>query len=241
MYFDEYGNRSNPTIVLLHCAGVLDTFHFMYHLSSDYHLVVPHILGTGKEVHKNFNFNESVHGIVEIVEKLEKQKVYVIGHSLGANLALALVSNHKELFEKAIISSPMITDSKLVIKAFTIYITVMYPLLKTQWISKSFIKLLKLKGESKEKFIKYWPNVSLKTWQNYFTDGYSLQNLDHVKIPILLMRGTKEPKVIKTSVEAIKSKKNDCLVKVIENGNHGHPVLKAENFIVETLNFLEAT
>lgn len=26
LYYDEYGNRDNPTILLLHGAGVLDTF-----------------------------------------------------------------------------------------------------------------------------------------------------------------------------------------------------------------------
>ena len=30
LVFDEYGNRENPTLLLLHGAGVLDTFSAQY-------------------------------------------------------------------------------------------------------------------------------------------------------------------------------------------------------------------
>ena len=39
IYYDEYGNRDNPTILMLHGAGDLDTFIQQYCFSDKYHLV----------------------------------------------------------------------------------------------------------------------------------------------------------------------------------------------------------
>ena len=47
LYYDEYGNKENPTILLLHGAGALDTFCRQYCFSDKYHLVVPHLAGAG--------------------------------------------------------------------------------------------------------------------------------------------------------------------------------------------------
>lgn len=48
IYYDEYGNRNHPTILMLHGAGALDTFSRQYCFSDKYHLVVPHLPGAGK-------------------------------------------------------------------------------------------------------------------------------------------------------------------------------------------------
>lgn len=45
--YDEYGSKGNPTILLLHGAGALDTFCRQYCFSDKYHLVVPHLAGAG--------------------------------------------------------------------------------------------------------------------------------------------------------------------------------------------------
>lgn len=46
IYYDEYGNRENPTILLLHGAGkALDTFCRQYCFSVKYHPVVSHLAG----------------------------------------------------------------------------------------------------------------------------------------------------------------------------------------------------
>lgn len=40
IHFDEYGNRDNPTILLLHGAAALDTFCGQYGFAEEYHLIV---------------------------------------------------------------------------------------------------------------------------------------------------------------------------------------------------------
>lgn len=48
IYYDEYGNRDNPTTLMLHGAGTLDTFSHQYCFSDQYHFIVPHLPGDGK-------------------------------------------------------------------------------------------------------------------------------------------------------------------------------------------------
>ena len=55
IYFDEYGERKNPTILLLHGAAALDTFCNQYCFSMQYHLVVPHLHGAGKSADKVYD------------------------------------------------------------------------------------------------------------------------------------------------------------------------------------------
>jgi len=56
VHFDEYGNISNPTIVLLHCAAIVDVFFYQLSLSDRYHMIVPHLYGRGKEVSEDYDF-----------------------------------------------------------------------------------------------------------------------------------------------------------------------------------------
>ena len=240
MYFDEYGDRNNKTIVLLHCAGVLDMFAFMYHLSSEYHIVVPHLLGTGKEVHRDYSFKDSVSGIVDIINSLGKEKVYLVGHSLGANLSFELIANHEELFEKIIISSPMLTTSKVFDKVMAAYMTIAYPLLKSKIMFKAFVKLLKLNKQQTEAFRAYWGRMSAKTWRSYFMDGIKVKEYNtHKKfqIPLMLIYGDKEMRVIKNTVEEIGHLAQDHMVKSIKGQGHGHPAKRPDEFIGNMLNF----
>lgn len=240
MFYNEYGDRENETIVLLHCAGILDMFEFMYDLSQKYHLVVPHILGTGNEVDRPYSLNGSVDGIIEIIEGLGKDKVYVVGHSLGGILAFSLLAQREDLIKKAIISSPMLSVSKLTLPFMTAYIRIMYPLLRSKTMGKIFVNFINLSKEKERIFLAYWSKVTLKTWVAYFSDGLDIKDFCHfgmVKTPILLMSGKKELKLIKKSIQSIRDLKSDCRVLEIEKMGHDHPVKAGEGFRKTLLDF----
>ena len=59
MYFEEFGNKEKEILVLLHTSfnpyiydSLIDLF------KDDYRIIVPHLLGFGKEVDKIFTFEE---------------------------------------------------------------------------------------------------------------------------------------------------------------------------------------
>ncbi len=49
IYFDEYGNNENHTLLMLHGAGAVHTFAQQYSFQDKYHLIVPHIYGNGRK------------------------------------------------------------------------------------------------------------------------------------------------------------------------------------------------
>ena len=84
--FDEYGNRNNPTILLLHGAGALDTFTRQYCFANKYHLVVPHLPGAGENAHIPYLPAETISLLHELIKSLHKENIGVVGHSLGAQI-----------------------------------------------------------------------------------------------------------------------------------------------------------
>ena len=97
MYYEEYGSRNNPTIVFLHGANLVQSFFKQYCFSDRYNLIVPHITGYGKEAGTVYTTEKAMSDITELIKSLDR-KVMLIGFSLGAQLAVKLVSEHEELF-----------------------------------------------------------------------------------------------------------------------------------------------
>ena len=139
LYYDEYGSKENPTIMLLHGAGALDTFcrqycfsdkyhlskmlclfykmqritcllcpffaiclnlacavflthQYQYGFSDKYHLVVPHLAGAGKAATEIYEPEKTVEELFMLIKSLHKKRIGVIGHSLGGQIAIMLVS-----------------------------------------------------------------------------------------------------------------------------------------------------
>lgn len=102
LHFDEYGNKDDPTILLLHGAGTLDTFCNQYCFSEKYHLIVPHLHGAGKSADKSYNPDAMKRELWDLIDSLHKDKFGVIGHSLGGQLAVMLVCKRPDQFNYAV-------------------------------------------------------------------------------------------------------------------------------------------
>lgn len=105
LYYDEYGSKENPTIMLLHGAGALDTFCRQYCFSDKYHLIVPHLAGAGKAATEIYEPEKTVEELFMLIRSLHKKRIGVIGHSLGGQIAIMLVSKQPELFKFAVFLS----------------------------------------------------------------------------------------------------------------------------------------
>lgn len=116
IFYDEYGNRDNPTILMLHGAGALDTFSQQYCFSDKYHLVVPHLPGAGKAATEVYEPEKTRQELYELIDSLHKDKIGVIGHSLGGQIAIMLVSEHPELFRFATFLSAWVNPKPETIK-----------------------------------------------------------------------------------------------------------------------------
>lgn len=89
LHYDEYGSPNHPTILLLPGAGALDTFNQQYVFADSYRLLVLHLPGSGKASGVVYDPHKTTQELLELIQSLH-QKVGVIGHSLGAQIAVRL-------------------------------------------------------------------------------------------------------------------------------------------------------
>ncbi len=113
MYYEEFGNRDKKILVLLHSSFNPYLYdQLIGQIKDDYHIIVPHLIGFGKEVQKMFTFEENEKQLLELISSFN-QKVYLIGTSLGSQLAFRLINKNKELFEKVILVSPFLMKDQI--------------------------------------------------------------------------------------------------------------------------------
>lgn len=89
-HVQEWGNPSNPTLILLHgwmdCGG---TFKYIAdYLSEDYHLVAPDLRGFGETQHAESywfpDYFTDLHALLEVYSP--QQSADLVGHSMGGNI-----------------------------------------------------------------------------------------------------------------------------------------------------------
>ena len=117
MYFEEFGNKEKEILVLLHTSFnpyIYDSLIDL--LKDDYRIIVPHLLGFGKEVDKIFTFEENENELIKLISSFNK-KVYLIGTSLGSQISFRLMNSHQELFLKVILVSPFLLKDQIDITA----------------------------------------------------------------------------------------------------------------------------
>ena len=134
IYYDEYGNRDHPTILMLHGAGALDTFSQQYSFSDRYHLVVPHLPGAGKAADKVYEPEKTKQELFELIESFHKDKIGVIGHSLGGQIAVMLVSERPELFSFAVFLSAWVNPKPGTIKMYCSMASMSAKMLHWGWL-----------------------------------------------------------------------------------------------------------
>lgn len=232
MYFEKYGSPDKPVLFLIHSEGLVEVFHQLYApLTERFYVIVPHLLGSGKEVGKDFSFEESEKQVIEIIRQ-QKRKVYIAGHSLGGNLVFSMISHYPQYFEKAIISSPMIdqTDEDARKKAGKTSITSLITGMK--FMNKKYIKLLGLESQEEIKFfLDYRSKISKKTWSNYYTDRITFESCPqfaNCDIPILCVFGMKEDKDFQRTAIQMKEINKRTEMQCIDGADHDYPFKKTD-------------
>ncbi|MFK9095010.1 alpha/beta fold hydrolase [Bacillus salipaludis] len=120
--YETYSNRSgegnSETILFLHGSGpgVFAWANWRYALnacSEQYDCLAPDLLGFGNSSHPNPIpknrqgwMDHWVNQLIEMLDVLGIQKAHVVGNSLGCSVALELLLEHPERFDKVVLMGP---------------------------------------------------------------------------------------------------------------------------------------
>ncbi|MCH7321544.1 alpha/beta hydrolase [Solibacillus sp. MA9] len=245
IYFDEYGDRNNPTILLLHGAAAVDTFTQQYQVLNNYHLIVPHLYGAGESVKITYNPHKLKQEILELVKSLNKPSVGIMGHSIGAQLAVMLVTDNPELFSRAVFLSAWVCPNEKSIRMYCKSAPVMVKLLRYKWIVKLQAKYWNYTKKQSDYMADYARKLTVENYQAFFNETMNIKDFPgifEVTLPMLAICGQRESKDIKNSLELL-AQNASCQTMILPKAGHDFPMRCASglnpilnSFYDETIN-----
>jgi pimeloyl-ACP methyl ester carboxylesterase len=231
MYYDEYGKRKNHTIVFLHGAAATDTFCNQYCFQDKYHLVVPHIYGSGKEVEETYEPQKTIKALAELIKGLGKDKVTLIGHSLGGELAVAMASQYEYLFDKAVFLSAWVCATQKSIDRYVKIASYSSFTLKFGWLIRLQAKYWHYTKQQEDFMVEYSRKITPEQYSAWFKNRIFLEdqtNYSNIKIPMLAVCGKKEVKEMISSTEELGRRNPNCKTIFLDNANHDFPLRQAD-------------
>lgn len=237
IHYDEYGDKDKPVILLLHGAAAVDTFAQQYCFADQYHLIVPHLYGAGESVEILYEPSKMINELLELIHSLGNNKIIVIGHSLGAQLAVALVSKNPELFSVAVFLSAWINPTEKAIAMYNRLATMTSKTLHIGWLIRFQGKYWHYTKEQADYMAEYAKKITLQQYQAFFLNTINLDDYPEYKdvtIPMLAVCGQKEVKDMKRSLQMLESRNSHCKTVILPKANHDFPMrnVKALNLLL---------
>jgi len=222
---EEYGNSNDKIIVMLHGAHLVHMFRKQYVLKEKYHIIIPHIMGFGDNTEKVFQTEECVCELAKYIKSLHK-KVILVGFSLGAQLALKLVTEYEELFESVIVISPwLIKEEPLFSKIMELNRKQLHSL-QNRFLCSITGMMNGLTLVQCKEFVSQMQNVKEETIHNMVDNGITLESLSEfakVSIPVIALAGEKEQSEVKDSVKHLSDINENCTYEIWKKAGHNIP------------------
>ena len=240
MYYEEYGSRENMTIMMLHGAFFVDIFESQYNLSERYHIIVPHIMGFGKEADKDFDLDTFIEDLVDLCKEFDD--LVIIGFSIGAQIAFKVVSEYPDLFKGAIMISPWLINKENISDKIINGSLKMHKKLQNEEEANTidFISMME-KGQRAET-LHDMQNVTEETVNNMVDNHISLKSVDgfeDLTIPTMVIVGGKEGEVMLTSAENLCNLNDNCKKYTIKRAGHNIPYIYTKELETLIVEFLE--
>ena len=188
LHCDTYGDEKKPTILLLHGAGVVDTFRGQYSLAEHYHLVVPHLYGAGEAADRVYDPEALTGELLKLVDSLGKEQIGLMGHSLGAQLAVMLVCRRPERFSLAVFLSAWVDPRPGMVKAYCAMAGTAARMLHIRSLVRLQGKYWHFSREQTAYLVDYSQKITPDVYRSFFANTLDLRRLPAyaaVRIPML--------------------------------------------------------
>lgn len=242
LYYRELGDPKNPTVILLPGAGMAQTFYCQYGFADRFHMVEVHLLGTGEEADRLWNLRENIDGVLQIVDKLGKEKVSLLGFSMGAQLAVALLCEAPEKFDRAIIISAWLIKPPKRVKKMCRLMKLMFYLENAPFMLKHQIRDMGMDAQTASDYLRQSRHNRRDNYDAYSWDGVDIDKYPQfarVQVPMLALVGEKEDReLMRESTLRLGRMNPRCDVQVWPNHAHDIPYKNPEEFNKVFLEFM---
>lgn len=242
MPYDQYGDPANPMLLLLHGAAATDTFCHQYEFQDRWHLIVPHLPGSGRAVDRVYDPEETLTDLVALIQALGTEKIAVMGHSLGAELAVGLVARHPELFSRAVFLSAWVCASDKSIRTFSRIARWSSATLHLKWLLRWQARYWGYTPAQSAFMVDYASHITPEQYVAWFNRRIRLDELTGyatVSLPMLAVCGAKEVAEMRHSLAELGRRNPNCQTRVLEGVNHDFPLRAPDRINPIVRSFLE--
>lgn len=200
----------------------------------DYHCLVPDLPGHGKSPCTDFSIQNCAEEILNLIlTKAQGKKVILIGFSLGAQVAMEILSMNPDIVDYSIINSALVRPAPFVNKMIQPAIRLTYGLIKNRTFSKLQAKQLYIGEEMFETYYKETSNMDMNLLIQILEENMSFRiptDFSKSTSKILITVWEKEKKMMRKSLLDIVDNTIHCKGVIIPNVGHGVSLAQPELF-----------
>lgn len=214
LYVSEAGPEDAPSILFLHGGGMSGwMWDKIVGLMSDYHCLVPDMPDHGQSRGEGpFSHKDSARHIAEAIRtRVHGGKAHVVGVSLGAQVLLQLLSDYPEVVDHAVVNSPEIRQVPgsgwfLAPALFDPTVKLTIPLARNRTFARLQASSYHLPDDMFEAYFDDTRQTSGETLARILRQNMTFvlpEKLKDVRVPVLVIAGGKEYKLMKDSVKDV--------------------------------------
>lgn len=227
MKYKEYGKGNQKAIVLLHGGG-LSWWSYREAaqiLQDDYHVILPILDGHAGSDRSFTTIEDNAAEIIDFIRSDLGGSVYLLGGlSLGAQVALEMLSQQGDICEYAIIESAAVIPSKVTHAMIKPSIACSYGLIKQKWFARLQFRSLKIKNELYDDYYRDTCAITKEDMIAFLraNTSYTLkESLNNTNADVRIYYGEKEIRGIKQSAQRIKEMLPNASVTQLSGMVHG--------------------
>lgn len=242
MRFMEFGDKKNPTIVLI-AGGLISWKMYMPQIEvfcKEYYVVAPVLEGHDEERDSDFiSIEKSAGDIANYINKEFQGKVFALcGASLGAVIAIHILSKQWVMTEKAIIESASIFPMNKIVK--TVWTPIFRIAVKMAAAGKNVLKFApKTMFEDLSKTCARMSEQSIKNIGSDICTYVLPASFIDTKVKIVYWHGTKEAFLLKKTIKYLSQ--TGIKIEAFKGYQHGELCIgNPELHIRKSLEFLKS-
>ena len=202
--------------------------------------MIPHLYGAGKSVLETYEPRKQKEALWELIESLGKEKIGLMGHSLGAQLALMLACEQPERFSFGVFLSPWVNPEEKTQRLYLQLAPMTAKMLHWGWLVRLQGRYWHFNAQQAADLISCSRQITPEQYKAFFAHTVHLDDYPQyqkLQLPMLAICGSGEVKDVKRSLELLAENPN-CQTLILKGTSHDFPMRAVKRLNPVLLDFI---